>query len=366
MNNMRIKERLINHGLIKLMLLVLVMLTPFTAWAQTFSGGTGTSNDPYIIKTTDDLTYLAGHVNDGSLNTDGMYFKMDDSQMYIDCANFHLFAPIGTFTHPFKGTFDGVSTNMYIGDLNYTLPSTGTYNGLFGVIDGGTVKNLKLARCTFSGGNEVGAIVGYLKSGTIDNCQVATCTLLSFNDVHNVTVGGVAGKLENGTISNCSVFATSITGSTTYSLETGYSNAGGIVGFIDCPSGTVSINSNTVAKGNGSTSMTILSSHAKPWLLCSGGIVGYCTSTNADIQISGNSVKDNTAIKGVNSSTNVFDYFFVGAIVGQAESATFQNNYYDYNVTTSTQSGTDPEVVLSEYSHRGTGAVQRDGATHLP
>ena len=50
------------------MTLVLAMLTATTAWAQTVqfptaSGGSGTADDPYQIKTIDDLNKLAEDVN---------------------------------------------------------------------------------------------------------------------------------------------------------------------------------------------------------------------------------------------------------------------------------------------------------------
>ena len=353
------KERIINklnltRRLRQLLVLFTFALLPMGAWAQTFSGGTGTSGDPYIIKTTDDLTYLAGHVNDGSLDTDGMYFKMDDGQL-INCENLHQFAPIGTYDHPFKGTFDGVSINMYIGNLSCNLNSSEGYNGLFGVIDGGTVKNLKLASCSFTGGDCVGAIVGCLKDGVIDNCMVTSCTMASGN-AQNVAVGGIAGKVQKGTIQNCKVYLKSITASTTYSTDEGASYAGGIVGFID-GTGDASILSNEVL--NGTSPYTILSSHDKPDIVCAGGVVGYCLPTLSNISVKENRVKGDAAIKGVAGVLPPFTAILVGAIAGGAKAGhsldgVLQNNYYDYTVKTSTKSGNNDEVVKTGYEYRAT------------
>ena len=51
------------------MMLLMMLLTTATAWAQTFSGGSGTENDPHQIKTVADLTALAALANnDASLD----------------------------------------------------------------------------------------------------------------------------------------------------------------------------------------------------------------------------------------------------------------------------------------------------------
>ena len=151
--------------------------------ASSVYGGTGSEDEPFLIKTAEDLKNFADDYNDGRFSANA-HIKLYTN---IDCTGLTGFVPIGTSDNPFKGTFDGMSTNdLYIANLSCTAVSTDSYNGLFGVIDGGTVKNLKLAGCTFSGGDEVGAIVGHLTSGTINNCQVATSTLSSHNDDQNV------------------------------------------------------------------------------------------------------------------------------------------------------------------------------------
>ncbi len=330
------------------------VITSFLITTNVF-GGTGTESSPYIISTPTQLEVFATKYNNQELALD-CHVKLGG---VINCNGLEEFAPIGTSDIPFSGTFDGVSTDNYIENLTYSAYSTDSYNGLFGYIDGGTVKNLKLANCTFSGGDEVGAIVGHLTSGTINNCQVATSTLSSHIDVQNVSVGGIAGVVENGTISNCTVLSTSVTGLTTYSEFSGSSNAGGIAGLIDCPEeGTVSISSNTVAKGEGSTTTTILSSHGHSSYACAGGIVGRCTGDGAaGITISGNNVLDDTAVNSIDEYAS--DNLYSGAIVGYKGnailSATLSDNVYRYTVTTSTKKGDAEAVVRDGYEERGTG-----------
>ena len=349
-----VNQQCLSRRLLQLSLLCAMMLAPLGAWAQTFSGGgNGSEDNPYIISSFDDLMTLSTYVNNGTFTTE--HFKLDDGLMYIDCENKHGFVPIGNLDHPFKGTFDGVSIGIFIGDLVCSMSEATGYNGLFGVIDGGTVKNLKLARCSFTGGNEVGAIVGFLKSGTIEGCSVATCTVTSGN-AQNVSVGGVAGTVYDGTISGCSVFATGITGSTTYSEEVGFAYAGGIVGYIySANNSNIAISSNSVDQGT--TATTVLSSHTNPNAIAAGGIVGQCDGGN--ILISGNTVKDNTSISSVDGSNYNSDYFCSGAIVGNISEGypTYSENYYYYTVTTSTKKGSAEAQVKNSNEQRGAGYI---------
>ena len=126
------------------------------------SGGAGTDESPLLIKTYDDLKDFATYVNDGTLTTE--FFRLDAD---IDCNGKTDFVPIGNDSHPFKGTFDG--NEKAIKNLQYATESTTTPVGFFGTISGGTVKNLTLSNCSFSGGSSTGAIVGNFESGTLSN-----------------------------------------------------------------------------------------------------------------------------------------------------------------------------------------------------
>ena len=47
-------------------LIALLMMATWVGWGQeTFSGGTGTEDDPYLISSSDDLKSLAESVNGG-------------------------------------------------------------------------------------------------------------------------------------------------------------------------------------------------------------------------------------------------------------------------------------------------------------
>ena len=123
--------------------------------------------------------------------------------------------PVGTSNAPFKGTFDG--KGYTITGLN--IPTNDNeYVGLIGILDGGTVKNVKFASVSVEGKDDVGAAVGrIINGGTVSGVQVLGGTVSGAK-----RVGGVVGSIKaSGTVSDCTNAAT-VTGSVY--------NVGGIVG----------------------------------------------------------------------------------------------------------------------------------------
>ncbi len=103
--------------------------------------------------------------------------------------------PIGWFTDYstdnsaiFKGTFDGGDYTI----SNLTIDSSlSTHVGLFGYIDGATIKDLTLTDVSISASKSeyVGAITGYMSGNTtIENCHVSDAKIVGSN-----YVGGIAG-----------------------------------------------------------------------------------------------------------------------------------------------------------------------------
>ena len=121
----------------------------------------------------------------------------------------------GTWTpvDNFKGTLDG--NGHTISGLNV---SGENYVGLIGVLDGGTVKNLKLANVTATGAEDVGAVVGrIINNGKVENVHVLSGTVTG-----NKRAGGIVGSIKAyGSIVNCSNAA---------EVKATKYNAGGIVG----------------------------------------------------------------------------------------------------------------------------------------
>lgn len=146
------------------LVLFTLLLLPTAAWGQApaLGGGDGSADSPFIISTYEHLKDFSTYVNDGTITTE--YVQLADN---LDCSGKTGFEPIGNGSNPFKGTFDG--NGKTIKNLQYSTTSTTTPVGLFGTINGGTVKNLTLSNCSFSGGSGTGAIVGNFGNGTLSN-----------------------------------------------------------------------------------------------------------------------------------------------------------------------------------------------------
>ncbi len=166
--------------------------------------------DPYVISTVEDLRQLMLNPDDWSKS----FVLADD--INLSSTDVGTWSTIGTSATPFTGTFDGnyctISGFNKAGDTSSSV-------GLFGVIDGGTVKNLRMSDCSvwLSNANS-GVYVGILagtNSGTISNCVVNNPTVLveyAFQSGASVgtelwitnSCGAIVGK-NNGTLSECGV-----------------------------------------------------------------------------------------------------------------------------------------------------------------
>ena len=122
---------------------------------------------------------------------------------------------VGTENAPFKGTFDGKGYTI----TGLTIPtSDNEYMGFIGMLDGGTVKNVKFASVSVNGKDDVGTAVGrIINGGIVSGVQVLGGTVSGAK-----RVGGVVGSIiADGSALNCTNAAT-VTGSVY--------NVGGIVG----------------------------------------------------------------------------------------------------------------------------------------
>ena len=158
----------------------------------------------YVISTPADLDYLAQKVNAGNYYS-GKYFKLGANIEY-DKNTENNFTPVGNSDHSFYGTFDGDGKS--ISGIKINKPENGTYQGIFGFVDG-TVKNLVVSSSSIVAYQNIGAIAGCLRgdnNGTIENCRVENNVTLSG---HNY-VGGIVGQ-NGGAIKSCAS-ATTIRG----------------------------------------------------------------------------------------------------------------------------------------------------------
>lgn len=217
----------------KLCLLSFLIACTLTMQAQ-FRGGSGTTEDPYLVADGYDLADIANYRTS--------HFKqiadIDLSEWIADNAPQLGWMPIGTKDAPFEGSYDG--GNFTIRGLVINRP-TMDYVGLFGYASkSNTIQNVAVETPDVSGGTFTGVIAGYSYC-TIKNCQITAAKIKG----GGYDVGGIAGGCSNS-ISNCKVDITSLFGSR-YSV-------GGVCGYCkntieNCEVNAVSISSSSYNVG---------------------------------------------------------------------------------------------------------------------
>lgn len=140
-----------------------------------------------MISTPQDFLEFARTVNEG----DSFFRKKAVLTQDLDMAQIQMEA-IGTEAAPFRGTFEG--RGYTIRNLHIT---GGDCQGLFGVVQSGTIEGVNLAGAQIQGRQYIGGIVGS-SSGTIKNCTFEG-TVDGWD-----SVGGIAGVQTGGTITRCS------------------------------------------------------------------------------------------------------------------------------------------------------------------
>jgi hypothetical protein len=256
-------------------LLVLLAICFFHAAAQAqYGGGTGTQNDPYLIRTAEQLNAIGTSRSDWSKHFQ-LRADIDLSEYADDAYNIIGTGPPG---ESFSGTFDGNDHKI----SNFRLKSARQqYTGLFGYVTG-QVKNLGLINpYVFSQGSHAGALAGYLAWGTITSCYARGADVTG-DDYIGGLIGSCTGR----------VYKSYSTGSVV-----GDSYVGGLIGLID--DGTV----------NTSYSKAGVSGHREV-----GGLAGKTLDEE--------SVINNCYATGsVNGGT------YVGGLVGQVERGRAFNCY---------------------------------------
>ncbi|MCL1850350.1 MAG: putative Ig domain-containing protein [Bacteroidetes bacterium] len=304
-------------------------LLPVAVSAQ-FSGGDGTSGNPYIITTQAELTQLATYVNALNTTYNDKYYKLGND---IDLSDYQtgtgwiiIGRRVGITNYSFKGDFDGNNhkiTGLYINDPNRF------YQGLFGMVDYGTVRNLGVEGANIAGGGAIGALIGYATYSTITNCYSTgsvSCPTSGFIDA-----GGLIGSIDSCMVSGCYSTAT-VTGD----------YAGGLIGFFQGMEGfSTVINCYSTGNVNGHQNTGGISSMVQK----AGSNITNCYSTgnvtgnNWVGGISGN-ISNYSAITNCYSLGNISGAAWIGGIVGMIDNwSTVSHCYATGSVTGSSNTG---------------------------
>ncbi len=314
-------------------LLFLAIFFPSFLFAQ-YSGGNGSSDNPYKLSTCADLEKLMNSNSDWN-----KHFIMTSN---IDLSGYTPtqggIKPIGDGISDFSGSFDGQSKCISNLAIN---TSSNSYVGLFAcTASSATITDLSLQNINITGNKRIGGLVGE-NFGIVTNCSSNgivsgnehTGGLIGYNygSVSNCDfTGSVSGKSEvtgglvgfnsrfNGYVSNC------------YSGGTvsGTSHVGGLIGYND-----------TFVSNCYSTS-TVLGS-----LIYTGGLIGSNRSTVSSCHSSGNVVgigeyvggligaNDYGSVEFCYSTGNVTGDAYVGGLIGENIDGSVDFCYSTGNVT---------------------------------
>lgn len=192
--------------------------------------GSGTQEDPYIIKTKQQLISV-------QYNLTAYYEVVND----IDLEGME-WTPLGTAETPFTGHING--NGFTISNFHVTLAEN-DYVGFFGVVAGAKISNIKLDGFQMTGNQYVGGFAGFV---TGENTQFTNCYVINASIQGSSYVGGLFGKIENAVVIKCSSnaevtavadYVGGIAGWMSGSIEQSYSEGtltgvnyvGGLVGY---------------------------------------------------------------------------------------------------------------------------------------
>jgi uncharacterized repeat protein (TIGR02543 family) len=283
-----------------------VVTATFPATGTIFAGGSGTTEDPYLIATAAELNQVRYFLNAS--------FKLTAD---IDLSGYAAgdgWVPIGNWYRAFAGNFDGNGYTIANLKSSRTKYNSEEPVGLFGYISQGMVSNVILENIDVGSRSYAGGLAG-VNGGTITNSGVIT------GSVTGDSAGGLVGYNESS-ITN-SFFAGSLSGAATY--------AGGLVGFNE---GTIN---KSFATGN------ISGQHRT-----AGGLVGQNDGFLSDSYYNG-SVNGKTFAGGLVGYTrySIINSYATGAVTGDGSlgglvgnNSGANNSFFDSETTGQTSSGT--------------------------
>ena len=208
--------RILSAMLVIAMILTSVSIPAFAAdktdvSAMTeFSENTDVSSaDVFKISSADALKALANAVKDdsgnGSYTMSGKTFYLAND-IDLNGAEFTPIANVQYVADGFAGTFDG---NYYkITGLNISSGVSGI--GLFGTVNGATIKNIEVVGNVSGSSAYVGGIIGKTQTNAmVQNCSFSGSVTGTKSDSSKNGVGGIVGRVNAGTlkVENCANYA---------------------------------------------------------------------------------------------------------------------------------------------------------------
>ncbi|MCD8017800.1 MAG: S-layer homology domain-containing protein [Oscillospiraceae bacterium] len=199
-----------------------------------FDSGSGTEDDPYIIKTEEQLRAFAVSLT-ANLDYSGIYIQLGNDIALTGGD----WTPVGEGMYAFNGCFDGQGctiSGLQIGSAESPYADPGgsgatMYFGLFGVLEvNAEVRDLNLDVAVYVSGVQtiyVSGLAGYIIQSLVDGVTVSgTIEGTTSHDSANIYIGGIGGYVyKQKIINSCS------TADVRAEAVGGIAEAGGICGL---------------------------------------------------------------------------------------------------------------------------------------
>lgn len=327
-----------NPRILAFVLFLLCLILPLCAQ---FAGGSGSPDDPYLVATAAQLTQVRNHLHAHFRQTSEINLAVPP---YNSGAGW---APIGTLTDPFTGSYDGGDQQIW----GLKIRVNSGWIGLFGVVNHADIRNISLWAADVKSSYQAALLVGYLHYSQVSNCELHASKV----DGYDFT-GGLVSTAYQAQITGCSAEIELI----------GHESVGGMVALLtsssirDC---TVSLLASdcwyqvggvvgTAEQGSSVIDCSFAEDlRAISW---AGGIVGHATdtrisgcTTGSGLMMGGDTcggiVGDAYArvdIVNCSSAMEIRAHYSVGALVGLLErGSTAQNCHASGRVRTNWPAG---------------------------
>ena len=178
-----------------------VKLTPIKDAEGNTVEGVGLDKDGnYVITAAAGMNWFANEVDNGN-SFEGKTIKLDTDIILPEDTNWNPIGDNRKDDGAFSGTFDGqghlISGAKITGDFCFDGTVYGSKEGwgLFSVLDGATVKNLKLDKEVFASYTVIsGAVAGYAQDTTFENIEITNTKIAGYNWYTGGVVGWAGGN----------------------------------------------------------------------------------------------------------------------------------------------------------------------------
>lgn len=273
--------------------------------------GSGTLENPYLIKKIEDLKHLSNSYD---------YFKLmndvDLGHATRDSDGYYYNGGKGFVSFDFNGKFDG---------NNHTISNLNSYvGGLFGTLRNASVSNLKLYNFNIdiidNESSYNGILSSYMTNSSVNNVEIENSYIKGYN-----SVGSIAGQAENNVSINNILINSNVNGN---------DNTGGLLGSL-----VVNNNKNVYVKNTFINDSSINGDYD----IYTGSLIGFffISASSATVDISNNNTYSNhkylvgTTFNYYNLSYTYNDNNVLSDIYDSSKFSLYDKNIWNYSSTKS-------------------------------